>query len=192
MRRLPTALLPLLVAAAALAGCGDDGTNTNTAASTTPTGPTPAVTGEGPVASTPSATTPPTDATAPLPQETTPAETTPEQTTTGGDDGAQGGDGGGQAEEPVRVPAAFKVLDGTRLTPPSVTVPPFLAVELSVANPDQQAHVVVVQSPRPQTLTLAGGGYRMVRIPGMRAGTYAITLDGRRAGQLLVGGEVGP
>ena len=191
MRRLPTALLLPLLAAAALAGCGDDdGANTN--ASTTATGPTPAVTGDGPVASTPSATTPPTDATAPLPQETTPAETAPAQTTPGQTTTGGAGAPGDQAEEPVRVPAAFKVRGGDRLTPPSVTAPPFLAIELSVANPDEQEHVVVVRTPRPQTLRLAGGGYRKVRIPGLRAGTYAITLDGRRAAQLLVGGEVGP
>lgn len=190
MRRLP--LLTALLAAGALAaaGCGDDGSATS--ASTPATGTTPATvdTTTGPVASAPDAKTPPpAAATTPLP-ETTPS-TTPGGATAPGE-GSGATDEPQPENEPVRVPAAFKVLGGGELTPRAVTVPPFLAVEVSVANPDSAQHVVVVKTPRPQTLRLPGGASRAVRMPGLRAGTYAITLDGRPAGQLIVGGEVGP
>lgn len=177
MRRLSTTLLPLAAVAALAAGCGDDDATTG---STSPTGPSPAVTGDGPVASTP-VTVPPADATPP------PAETT--ATTPPAD-----GDGGGAeppAEEPIRVPATFEIR-GAGLTPPAITVPAFLAIEVSVANPDERERVVVVQTPRPQTLRVAAGERAVASIPGQRAGAYAITLDGRAAGQLIVGGEAGP
>jgi len=181
MRRHLTPLLPLAAVAAIAAGCGDDDATTG---GTSPTGPTPAVTGDGPVASTPSATAPPTDATAPPPQTTTtpPAD--------GRDD-----EGGGSAEpprdEPVRVPATFEIADG-RLAPPAITVPPFLAIEVSVANPSGGEAVVVVRTPRPVTLTVPAGARAAARVPGQRAGVYEVTVDGRAAGQLVVGGEAGP
>lgn len=181
MRRLSTSLLPLAAVAALAAGCGDDDATTG---STSPTPATPAVTGDGPVASTPAATVPPTDA-APPP---------PETITTPPDDGrGDGGDGGSAppAEEPIRVPATFEIRGGA-LTPPAITVPPFLAIEVSVANPDAGERVVVVQTPRPQTLRVPAGDRTVVRIAGQRAGTYPITLDGRAVGELIVGGEAGP
>lgn len=183
MRRLSKPLLPLAAVALIAGGCGDDDATTG---STSPTGPTPAVTGDGPVASTPAATVPPTDAVAPPPETTA---TTPPA---GEDDGRD--DGGGAeppAEEPVRVPATFAIRAGS-LTPPAITVPSFLAIEVSVANPDGSERIVVVQTPRPQTLRVPAGERAAIRIPGQRAGTYEITLDGRAAGQLIVGGEAGP
>jgi hypothetical protein len=189
MRRLPQLSALLVVAGLLLAGCGDGSSSSGSAA--------PADTSGRPVASAPDATTPPPDATTPLPPSTTqppaatqpPAQTTPQQQ----DPGEDGATGGGQPQdEPVRVPAAFKVLGTSRLTPATVTVPPFLAVEVSVANPDGARHVVVVTTPRPQTLTLDGGGYRAVRLPGLRAGSYPIELDGKPVAELIVGGDVGP
>lgn len=182
MRRLSKPLLPLAAVALIAGGCGDDDATTS---STSPTGPTPAVTGDGPVASTPAATVPPTDA-APPPPETT--ATTPPA---GEDDGRDEGGAEPPAEEPVRVPATFAIRAGS-LTPPAITVPSFLAIEVSVANPDGSERIVVVQTPRPQTLRVPAGERAAVRIPGQRAGTYEITLDGRAAGQLIVGGEAGP
>jgi hypothetical protein len=179
MRRLSKPLLPLAAVALLAGGCGDDDATTG---STSPTAPTPAVTGDGPVASTPAATVPPTDA-APPPPETI---TTPPDDGRGDRDDAEP-----PAEEPIRVPATFEIRGGA-LTPPAITVPPFLAIEVSVANPDAGERVVVVQTPRAQTLRVPAGDRTVVRIPGQRAGTYPITLDGRAAGQLIVGGEAGP
>ena len=88
------------------------------------------------------------------------------------------------------MPAAFTIRGGA-LTPPQVTVPPRLAIELSV-QADGQSHTLVLDAPQPQTLRVAPNGRASLRMPGLRAGSYPITLDGRDAGELVVGGEVGP
>lgn len=178
--RFPTAAA--VVTALALAGCGGGSTGT---------GPV----GE-PTASAPDATAPPTDATQPGTTAVTPPRTTPAQTQTVPQDAAgEGGDGSadeGGGEEAVRVPAAYVVTAGGRLRPPTITVPPFLAVEVSLAAQDGRSHTLVLGTAPPRTLRVAAGGREAVRIPGLRAGRYAVTLDGRRAGALVAGGEVGP
>ncbi len=193
MRRLSA--LPVLAVAGALAwaGCGDDGGSTaaSTAATDQPGATAPATvdTTTGPVASAPDAPPPPPEAaTTPLPE----TDGSPGSGTTTGGDGERGGSGERAESEPVRVPAAFKVRHGDSLTPETITVPPFLAIQISVANPDRAPHVVVVRTPRAVTLRIPGGGWRAVRIAGQRAGAYAMTLDGRAAGELVVGGEAGP
>jgi len=92
----------------------------------------------------------------------------------------------------VRIPAAFTVVAGGRLTPATISVPPFLAVEVSLQSVDGKAHRLVLQTPTPHALAVAAGGRAAVRIPGLRAGRYAVLLDGRRAGALVVGGDAGP
>lgn len=182
-RSTRTALAAVLLAAGAVvAGCGgsDDGA-TSAATTTAP----PRITSTGPVASTPDATQPPPQATEPLPPEQgTPTTTTPPPTET-----APPGDAA--EEEPVRVPATFTA-EGDALTPPRITVPPFLAVEVSVASGDGRAHVVVVGTPRSRRFEVPAGARGAVMVPGLRAGEYPIELDGREAGTLVVGGEVGP
>jgi hypothetical protein len=44
----------------------------------------------------------------------------------------------------------------------------------------------------PRTLRVAAGVREAVRFRGLRAGRYPVMLDGRRAGALVAGGEVGP
>jgi hypothetical protein len=165
-----------LLAALAVAGCGGGSTGT---------GPT----GE-PTASAPDATAPPPDATQPGTTAVTPPATTSTQTTpAGGDDGGSPDDGG--AEE-VRVPASFVVAPSGRLTPPTITVPPLLAVEISLRADDGASHTLVLRTPTPHTLRVAAGTREAARIPGLRAGRYPVMLDGHRAGALVAGGEVGP
>lgn len=142
----------------------------------------------GPTASAPEATAPPADATQPGTTAVTP--TTPAQTQT--EPAGAGNGGAGAEEQPIRVPAYFVVAPGGRLTPPTITVPPFLAVEVSVLASDGRAHRLVVQTTPPHALQVAAGAREAVRIPGLRAGRYPVTLDGRRAGALVAGGEVGP
>jgi len=94
-------------------------------------------------------------------------------------------------DQQVRVPATYTVVDG-RLQPATITVPPFLAVEISVMAADGKAHRLLVQTPTPHALAVAAGGRKAIRIAGLRAGRYAVELDGKPAGALLVGGDAGP
>jgi hypothetical protein len=165
----------LLTLALAAVGCGGGNTGTGPA-------------GE-PTASAPEATAPPADATQPGTTAVTPPAATPTEPAGGSGDGSED-DGGG--EQHVRVPASFVVTAGGRLTPSTITVPPFLAVEISVRADDGRAHRLVLQTAPPHTLRVAAGERAAVRIRGLRAGRYPVTLDGRRAGALVAGGEVGP
>jgi len=90
------------------------------------------------------------------------------------------------------VPATFTVTAGGGLRPRTITVPPFLAVELSLAAQDGRPHRLMVQTTPPHALHVRAGARTSTRIHGLRAGRYAVRLDGRRAGTLIAGGEVGP
>jgi hypothetical protein len=94
-------------------------------------------------------------------------------------------------DQQVRVPAAYTVVNG-RLQPATITVPPFLAVEISVEAADGKAHHLLVRTPKSHTLTVAAGARAGVRIAGLKAGRYVVELDGKPAGALLVGGDAGP
>jgi hypothetical protein len=174
--RFPRCLTAVAVLATVTASaCGGGNTGTGTV-------------GE-PTASAPEATAPPADATQPGTTAVTPPATTP---TEPAEDEGDGGASRGGGEQAVRVPATFTVTADGRLRPPTVTVPPFLAVEVSLAAQDGKPHTLVLQTAPPRTLHIAAGQRAAVRIAGLRAGRYPVRLDGRRAGALVVGGEVGP
>jgi hypothetical protein len=168
-----------LLAALALSACGGGNTGTGPA-------------GE-PTASAPEATAPPTDATQPGTTAVTPPTTTAQPRTEAPEkgNGGAGADAGG-GEQRIRVPASFTVAPGGRLTPPTITVPPFLAVEISIRAADGRPHRLVLQTAPPHALRVAAGKRAALGIPGLRAGRYPVMLDGRRAGALVAGGEVGP
>jgi hypothetical protein len=91
----------------------------------------------------------------------------------------------------VHIRASFTILRG-ELRPPQLTVPAFVAVGLTVVSGDGQTHHVVIQTPVARPVTVPAGGHATVRLPGTRAGTYPVTIDGKPAGSLVVGGEGGP
>jgi hypothetical protein len=107
-------------------------------------------------------------------------------TTPHGASAAPGGD-----EEPIRVPATFS-LDGGRLAPPVVSVPAFLTVRVSVVGHDERAHRVTAQTDHgARTFEVPPGGSGGVTVPGMKRGTYRVTVDGASA-KLVVGVNPGP
>lgn len=150
--------------------------------------------GKGPSSSpyTRAATVPPRTATAPA---RTTAHTTAAPRTTSNPAQMPGETqpAGAGDEQGIRVPATF-TFHGASATPPQISVPAFLAIELTIVSGDGRAHAV----------TLMAGGHRyalaapphgraQVRIPGQRAGTYRLMQPGGSvAGTLLIGGEPGP
>ena len=90
----------------------------------------------------------------------------------------------------MRVPATF-TLRGGSLTPRSVSVPPFLAVQISVVATDGRPHEVRIAADRVYRLRVPAGKRASITLPGQPAGRYAVTADGARA-TLVVGGEPGP
>ncbi|MDQ6744792.1 MAG: hypothetical protein M3Z27_02050 [Actinomycetota bacterium] len=101
-----------------------------------------------------------------------------------------GGSGGGAID--ARVPADFHLtLDG-RLRPATISIPAFLAVALSVTSGDARPHTVLVRTPSPHTLSVPSHGHASLLIAGLKAGNYAVQVDGRARAALLIGGEPGP
>jgi hypothetical protein len=175
-RRALAPVVALALVAAGAGGCGGGSTGNGTTE---------------PTASAPEATAPPADAT----QPGTGATTTPTQTETLPSYRGQRGSSTGESDaRGVRVPATFTVV-GRRLQPSTITVPPFLAIQLTLRASDRQFHRLRLLTPEAQELDL-GAEQRKVSllIPGQRAGRYKLRLDyePKPIATLVVGGEVGP
>lgn len=92
----------------------------------------------------------------------------------------------------ARLPATFTILGGGRLAPASILAPASLTIELTVISADGHAHGVLVRRPRPYPFEVPAKSRTSVLISGLRAGRYAIDVDGAERGALIVGGQPGP
>jgi hypothetical protein len=155
--------LPVLLVAAALAGCGDD----ETVSAPSPTPEATAVVTETP-------TPAPTESPAPTATEQPPPE---EQ------------EGGAGDEEAARVPARFTVgPDG--VDPQQVSVPAFLAIELIVDNRLERPIVVRLEGAEP--ITVGPGSTARARLDGRRPGRYVVNFLSVGQALLVTGAEPGP
>jgi hypothetical protein len=166
-----------LVLALALAACGGDEASSGSAPSATPD-PSPVATAtatatptETPEASAPSAPTPPADA--PGSGEDQP--------------------GGGGDESEARVPVDLHVGPDGGVSPPEVSVPAFLSLELRVRNGTAGTVTVTVEGSDPAGPFAVGAGKTGTRrLVGMKPGRYAIVVSGAGRATLVVGAEPGP
>jgi hypothetical protein len=78
------------------------------------------------------------------------------------------------------------------VSPPSVSAPAFLAIALTVISGDGRSHQVAVRTPVAHALTVAAGGRGSALIGGLKAGDYAVEIDGKSRAKLVIGGEPGP
>jgi hypothetical protein len=78
------------------------------------------------------------------------------------------------------------------LSPPSVSVPSGVGLELHLTNHGSAARTVVLAVPGRPTARLAPGGSGGLEAAGQRAGTYSILVDGTPRGQLTSGAQGGP
>ena len=155
-----------LLAALVLAGCGG-GDPTVTERSQSPElSPTP------PTATAPSAPAPPKDIPTPTP---TPTPASPEDQ-----------EGGAGDEEPARLRVELTI-DGEGITPPSMTVTPFLALEFVIQNDTRSRQSVRF---RGRGRTVAAGSTGRLRAPGVRPNSTHV-LDAGAAGQTQVIGARG-
>jgi hypothetical protein len=125
--------------------------------------------------------TPSTAATA-----STASATTATGTTTGG-----AGTTTARGQRGARVPAIFSLKAG-KLTPPTVSVPAFLAAQVTVTSTDPRPHTVVVKLRNGYTFQVPARGSGTVKVPGQKAGKVQVLVDGKPAGTLSWGGEPGP
>jgi hypothetical protein len=164
---VPRLALPVLLVAAALVGCGGDDQDQTAApaATATPT-PTPIETATVPPAETP----------------------TPTATATATPESPEDQPGGAGDEEPIRVPVEFTVRD-RGITPPQVSVPAFLGMELIVHN--ELADPIEVRLEGVEPLAIGPGETGRARLQGRRKGQYVIDFGVGQA-LLLTGAEPGP
>jgi hypothetical protein len=101
------------------------------------------------------------------------------------------GPGGGGDEQGTRVPAIFTLKAG-KLTPSTISVPAFLAAEVTVTSTDTGAHTVVVQAGKGYTIPVPPQGSGTTKVPGQKAGKVTVLVDGKPGGTLSWGGEPGP
>jgi hypothetical protein len=91
----------------------------------------------------------------------------------------------------ARVPAIF-TLKGGRLTPPTISIPAFLAAQVTVTTTEAGAHSVMVKAGKGYTFTVPARGSGTVKVPGQKAGNVQVLVDGKALGTLSWGGEPGP
>jgi hypothetical protein len=90
------------------------------------------------------------------------------------------------------VPATFSLGASGTLSPGQVSAPAFLAVAVRIKSGSAAAHTVTIATPHQVHLGIPPHGAGATTIPGLRAGTYPILIDGTRRGALVIGGEPGP
>ncbi|HEU4974982.1 MAG TPA: hypothetical protein VFT50_07805 [Baekduia sp.] len=188
-RRLAAALAGAALLAAA-AGCGGDDSTVAQPAASAPSAATATAPAGAPTTTT---ETPGASATTTTPAATTPAGTTTAPTaTTGLPTGGEDQPGGAGDEEPIRVPAAFRV-EGGEIVPRRITLPAFLPVALAITAVGGR-HQVTVEAGDVGTLDVAEGGTARRTLDGLKPGDYAIVADsgGRATLHVTPGGDAGP
>jgi len=91
----------------------------------------------------------------------------------------------------TRVPAVF-TLTGGALAPKTVSVPAFLAAEVTVTSADKRAHLITVKVEKGYTLQVPPKGSATVKVPGQKSGRFQVLVDNRPAAAIVWGGEPGP
>ena len=157
---LRSGLIALLVVAV-LAGCGDDAVS---------------------VEATPEASAVPTEE----PTETPTASPSPTATEQPAPEEQEGGAGD---EEAARVPVRFTV-GPEGVDPPQVSIPAFLAIQLTVENTLDEPVVVRLDGVEP--ITVNPGETATADLAGRRAGSYPIAFGDAGQAVLVTGAEPGP
>jgi hypothetical protein len=182
-----------LLGGGALAGCGDDPASKSVRQEPT-TAPGAAT---GPDATLPTTTTPPVataTGTTPTPTATTgePTGTATAPDTGGAPAGGEQGEGGAGDEEAARVPVRL-IATGGALSPTTVTLPAFLALEVTVSS-TAGAQRVTVDAPGGGTFAVPAGGTATKRVAGLKPGNYPVTTaaGGKAVLHVVSGGDPGP
>jgi hypothetical protein len=63
---------------------------------------------------------------------------------------------------------------------------------VSVSSTDSSAHQISLGTPTPHSFRVPAHGHASLLVPGLRAGTYAVDVDGHPRASLIIGGEPGP
>jgi hypothetical protein len=92
----------------------------------------------------------------------------------------------------VRIPAAFTIGAGGAITPPLISVPPNVTIELLLHNRDTLGHRVQLSVAHFPTVSVAPGGSKTTDISGVKKGNYRLLVDGTTRARIVVGAVPGP
>jgi hypothetical protein len=189
MRRWPP--LVVIITCLGLTACGGSSQSSSTHATATPaasssettasTGAevgaattTFSVSGEGPAVTTTHAGAPP---------EVTGTKTHKDH----GDDSGHGG-----VSQGAHVEANVTIAGNGDISPPVVSVPSGVGVELHVTNHGSAAATVALSAPAHPSAHVAAGATGTLESAGLKNGTYRILVNGTPRGQLMIGAQGGP
>lgn len=92
-------------------------------------------------------------------------------------------------EEPIRTPAEF-IGKGGRIQPRNISVPPFIAVGVTLRSIDSRTYTLKVAG---HTLRAGPRSAKSVQLPGIRPGKrYVATIPGGGSVQVIASAEPGP
>ena len=185
-------LRPSLVAIATclgLAACGGSSHSSTSAAPATSSSQTTASSSSGAVAETDTFT-----ASGEGPAVTTtrtlsaPPEVPKTRTHKHSDDG--GGHGG--ASQGARVESNVTIAANGDVSPPFVSVPSGVGIEIHVTNHGRATATVALSVPAHPSVHVAAGASGTLESAGLKDGTYRILVNGTPRGQLITGAQGGP
>jgi hypothetical protein len=73
-----------------------------------------------------------------------------------------------------------------------VSAPAKIPIQVTLVSADGRVHHAVLRTPRPYPVTVPAGGRATVLVPAQLAGRYALDVDGRPRGALIIGVQPGP
>jgi hypothetical protein len=92
----------------------------------------------------------------------------------------------------VRIPAAFTIAAGGGVTPPLISAPADVTIELQLHNTDSRAHRVQLSVPHFASISVPAGASKTTDVTGVPKGTYRLLIDGALRARIVVGAVPGP
>ena|ERR1700729_4286952 len=166
-----------------LAACGGSSHSSTTTASSTPPAPPTVVTTVRATTSASAAATTTTTATASAPPEVPETKTHKHP----GEDGGHGG-----ASQGARVETSVTIATNGDVSPPVLSVPSGVGIEIHVRNHGSVPETVELSVPARPSVHLAPFASGKLESAGLKNGTYRILVNGTPRGQLLSGAQGGP
>ena len=102
------------------------------------------------------------------------------------------GSGHGGASSGARVETNVTVAANGDVSPPVLSVPSGVGVEIHVTNRGSAAATVALSVPTHPSVHLASGASGKLESGGLKDGTYRIIVNGTPRGQLMIGAQGGP
>jgi hypothetical protein len=96
------------------------------------------------------------------------------------------------ASQGAHVETRITVSANGEVSPPAVSVPSGVGVELHITNHGSRTDTVALSVPGHPSVKVAPRATATLQTPGLKDGTYRIVVNGTPRGQLMIGAQGGP